>query len=978
MGHSTTVLILNMGLLGMPLLAQTSLSLPSASANPGAVVSLGLTLTTAGTAPAGLQWTLSYPATQISSVSVTSGPTATAAGKTVTCASSPGSTTCILIGMNATTMSTGVAAFVNLTMAPTATTTSVAIANPLAVDPSGTAISVPIPTASVITVSSTSSSPNITSLSCAPALLGPSGSSTCSVGLSIAAPAGGSAVTLSSSSTLLTAPASVTVAAGVTAATFSATAATTIPSNQSATVTAKLGSSSQTATINLMAPVLVSTLGCTPSSLAPSAVSTCTVTLTQAAPAGGSAVTLSSSSTLLTAPASVTVAAGATTATFSATAATTILSNQSATVTAKLGTSSQTATIKLISQVLVSPLFIQEHAVANGTANPSIISLSTASTSGNLLIVAVTYDNENANVLSITDNKRNYYKRALSGMNWGPFGGQARSELWYAANITGGGTPIAATVKLSASSTSFVQLHISEYSGLAAVDPLDQVANKSGLGNFSGIFSSPSMRISSNELMFGHCEMWSGTVGAGPEFTAHIAAGGNIDESRDVSSSGSYVASCAESGSGPMIMTATFKARATASNVHSISTLAAPTEVDTLRSLSCAPGNVSAGSVVSCELRVAPTASPVEAKLESNSDEIRIPAAVTTRPNQSSVTFQARVDAMARTHSPVISANLGGIEVHDSIHVTSASGPIIAAPESLKARIGAPVSFAIRASDPSDLPLAITADGVPAGAVFDPVRGRLEWIPGASQAGSYKVTFTATNPVGLSSTARVSLDVGPGGPVLNQTQQASCSPGSIASLKGNWLSTADFELSDPTGSSFDLGGTRIIANGQEAPVLYSSNDRVDFLCPALEPGTQLAVTVETGSGTSSPWTSIMRGIAPRILAVSHAVSDDTVTDRDFTESGHPAQPGDEVVLWVTGLDRASATSARLGVYADEMNAQIESVDAVPERSGVYAIHYQVPAGTSFGAVPVELRVITPGGREVRSNAVVERIEPTVE
>ena len=171
-------------------------------------------------------------------------------------------------------------------------------------------------------------------MACNPTSLGQSAVSTCTVTLTQTAPTGGSSVTLASNNASLTVPASVTVAAGATTATFSATAAATIASNQSATVTATLGSSSQTATISLVAPVLVSALACNPTSLGQSAVSSCTVTLTQAAPTGGSSVTLTSTNASLTVPASVTVAAGATTATFSATAAATIASNQSATVTA--------------------------------------------------------------------------------------------------------------------------------------------------------------------------------------------------------------------------------------------------------------------------------------------------------------------------------------------------------------------------------------------------------------------------------------------------------------------------------------------------------------------------------------------------------------------------------------------------------------------------------------------------------------------
>ncbi len=177
----------------------------------------------------------------------------------------------------------------------------------------------------------------VSGVACTPASLGQSAVSTCTVTMTQPAPTGGASVTLASNNTLLTVPATVTVASGATTATFSATAAASIPSNQSATVTATLGPSSQTASINLQAPVLVSGVVCNPTSLGQSAFSTCTVTTTQPALAGGASVTLASNNTLLTVPATVTVASGATTATFNATAAASIASNQSATVTATMG-----------------------------------------------------------------------------------------------------------------------------------------------------------------------------------------------------------------------------------------------------------------------------------------------------------------------------------------------------------------------------------------------------------------------------------------------------------------------------------------------------------------------------------------------------------------------------------------------------------------------------------------------------------------
>ena len=85
-----------------------------------------------------MEWTLAYPSSQISAVTEFAGPVATAAGKTIYCASASGAMTCLLAGLNTNTMDSGVAATVQLTLAPTAVTTAITIINPVGVDAAGT------------------------------------------------------------------------------------------------------------------------------------------------------------------------------------------------------------------------------------------------------------------------------------------------------------------------------------------------------------------------------------------------------------------------------------------------------------------------------------------------------------------------------------------------------------------------------------------------------------------------------------------------------------------------------------------------------------------------------------------------------------------------------------------------------------------------------------------------------------------------
>jgi len=100
---------------GSAMAQHVALSLGSGSAIPGRSVSLNLSLATSGGAqPTALQWIIAYPASAISSVSVTPGAAATAASKNVTCSSRTGSTICVVFGANDDALSNGVLATATL------------------------------------------------------------------------------------------------------------------------------------------------------------------------------------------------------------------------------------------------------------------------------------------------------------------------------------------------------------------------------------------------------------------------------------------------------------------------------------------------------------------------------------------------------------------------------------------------------------------------------------------------------------------------------------------------------------------------------------------------------------------------------------------------------------------------------------------------------------------------------------------------
>ena len=234
----------------------------------------------------------------------------------------------------------------------------------------------------------------ISSLQCTASTLASNGSTTCTITLIAAAPAGGAVVTISGGiAKVLTLPASVSVPANATSVTFMASTGS-IPSTQTATITASLNGFSQLFSLSLTAPVLISSVHCTASILASNASTTCTVTLNGAAPPGGAVVTISGGiANVLTLPASVTVPANSTSATFTARTGS-IASGQAATITASLNGFSQAFSFSLKAPVLISSVQCADSTLASNASTICTVTLAGAApASGEVVTLSGTIAN---------------------------------------------------------------------------------------------------------------------------------------------------------------------------------------------------------------------------------------------------------------------------------------------------------------------------------------------------------------------------------------------------------------------------------------------------------------------------------------------------------------------------------------------------------------------------------------------------------
>ncbi len=788
----------------------------------------------------------------------------------------------------------------------------------------------------------------VSSLSCIPASLATGASATCSVTLSIAAPAGGAEVSLASNNGLLSVPASVRIVAGAAAATFPATAGS-ITSNQTAIITATYAGTSLTASISLTAAApspapgggggggqnAIISLSCAPPLVPAGTAATCTIVLSGAAPTSGAIVSVASDNPAMTVPAQVIVPAGSVSGSFTATAAANA-AGQTANVSATLN-GSQQASLSIGAAAGVSSLICSPASLSSGGTTTCTVTLSGTVPAGGAA-VSIT---SNTTVVTVPTSVT-----VAAGTNSVSFTATAGtfSTSGQTALITGtwNGSSQSATVPLS--------------------------NTPAAPGTISSLTCAPDPTAAGTLL----CTVALATVApAGGSNIQLQAASTGVQLPTQVqvpagAQSVQFRATVLVSDQNQQINIAAALNGASSTLAYSVTGLR-PT------SLVC-PSSVSAGSAVTCVVHLTATNVPAVARLtvSTNSANLKIPGAITTRPRQTRLTFVVQSDALATQQLSSVSVQFGSTTVGSPLAIQQATAPILTVPTEQAVVAGNAINVTVSAADPGGLPVTLSAANLPDGARFDPNAGVLSWTPTGAQQGTYAVTFTATNSASASSTGQVTIHVDSGRPIItdirnaaSQTQPA-CSSGSVASVTGRWLASVTQPVFDLTGGSTALGGARVLVNGTGVPVLAASSARIDFLCPTFPGGTVLNVIVQSDAGASDPTQTTTDDVSVGVFAndgsgtgqgsVFLAGTSLLATSRTYQNLGQPALLGDAITLRVTGMGNSGTTLPMVKI--SDLYARADAINPVPGMAGVYDITVTVPPGVPEGAA-VPVNVITP-------------------
>ncbi len=228
-----------------------------------------------------------------------------------------------------------------------------------------------------------------------------------------------------------------------------------------------------------------------------------------------------------------------------------------------------------------------------------------------------------------------------------------------------------------------------------------------------------------------------------------------------------------------------------------------------------------------------------------------------------------------------------------TVHVTNTDQPPTLLPVGNQSgREGAPVAFTLAATDPDNDSVTFSAlTTLPAHAQLDSSSGQFTWTPDYTQAGTYMLTFAATDPSGLSNTKNVTIQI------ANVDRPPTIQVVDHSVLVGEQL---QFTV---TASDPDVGDVLTFsATGLPAGAAFSATTGVFTWTPAAGQSGDYPVVFSVSDGQlSAQQTAVMHAL----LASQAPTVTVTVTP------SFPTVPGQSVIVHVTATGVAGIAGLTL-------------------------------------------------------------------
>ena len=388
------------------------------------------------------------------------------------------------------------------------------------------------------------------------------------------------------------------------------------------------------------------------------------------------------------------------------------------------GTSTLTLTIGSLGGT-GSIAYIQGAFVADDSyANTMSASFPGNTASGDLIVVAVSWDTSANAQPTVSDSQGNTYALATTSNNTATDQGLA---VYYAANIAGGADTVTVTLNPSAG---YRRLAVQEYSGIATTNPVDVTAediNVNGSTSTDSVTSTSATTTVNGDLIFGVATQDSGTdtISAGTGFAQRVAVNNGSDnpmltEDLVQNAAGSVAATFT------LLTPGSYQAQMVAFKGAGNSGPSAPPVINSPNS-----ANGTVGTAFTYQISA--TNNP------TSFNATGLPTGLTVDPTTGLISGTPNTSGTSSVTLSATNANGTG-NATLTLTINAASTPVITSASTASGTVGRSFNYQITATNN---PTSFNASGLPAGLSVDTSSGLISGTP--TTAGTSNVTLSAIN-----------------------------------------------------------------------------------------------------------------------------------------------------------------------------------------------------------------------------------------
>jgi uncharacterized protein (TIGR03437 family) len=192
---------------------------------------------------------------------------------------------------------------------------------------------------------------------------------------------------------------------------------------------------------------------------------------------------------------------------------------------------------------------------------------------------------------------------------------------------------------------------------------------------------------------------------------------------------------------------------------------------------------------------------------------------------------------------------------------------------------------------------------------------------------------------------------------------AGVSRGELITLYGGNMGPGTIQFASTVPFPTTLAGVQVLINNRPAPIYYVSSGQVSVIVPYETIESVAQIQVINNQSSSNVVTELVNATTPGVFTIpaggiGYAAAEHA--DGSLVSPAHPAQVGETIAVYVTGLGDvlpsiadgapgvSSSTTNKITASVNNLAATVAYAGLAPTLVGLYQVNVQIPTGVAAG------------------------------